>query len=111
MRRILMGAIAGLAVLAIGVSGVSAAGHGWRSQAAGAGDGAIRTAHHRLWVDADGDGLCDHAGTADHRYWTDADGDGFCDYCGAEPGSGSCRYADGGTAVSGGRHHRGHGCR
>lgn len=34
----------------------------------------------RYYVDADGDGVCDHAGSA--CQFVDADGDGICDRCG-----------------------------
>ena len=46
-------------------------------------------AYGRGYVDADGDGVCDYAGTGcgacgkGHGY-VDADGDGVCDYAGTE---------------------------
>ena len=45
----------------------------------------------QYYVDANGDGVCDHRGTActgQGRYYVDADGDGVCDHLNA--GSAGC---------------------
>lgn len=49
----------------------------------------------RNFVDADGDGICDNAGSG--CVYADADGDGLCDVCGAEHGS--CLTGEGAAFV------------
>ena len=49
----------------------------------------------RNFVDADGDGICDNAGSG--CVYADADGDGLCDVCGAEHGS--CPTGEGAAFV------------
>lgn len=48
----------------------------------------------RNFVDTDGDGICDHAGSG--CVYADADGDGLCDVCGAYH---LCGTAGGGNFV------------
>ncbi len=62
------------------------------------------------WVDANGDGICDHCvGGSSHNacgYWVDANGDGICDHCvgGTYSGQGWSGGHHGGRH-HGGRHH------
>lgn len=114
MKKAWIGFLTALVVLTVGVTGVSAAGHGWRQQTADSESGCGKAPCARLWMDADGDGLCDRAEGVDTWCWTDADGDGLCDSCGAEPRSGECRYVSGGSAGDWGFGHHGgwgRGCR
>ena len=69
MKRVLTGALA--AVLAVSLCAATAFAAGPRGG--------------RYYVDADGDGVCDNAGS--RRAYVDEDGDGACDICGAEHGS------------------------
>lgn len=64
MRKVLLGALAAVIVLLANVG---------TAFAAGAGCG-------RYFVDANGDGVCDNAGSI--CTYADADGDGVCDNCG-----------------------------
>lgn len=67
MRRALTGILA--AVLAVSLCAATAFAAGLRGG--------------RYYVDADGDGVCDNAGS--RCAFVDADGDGICDNCGAYP--------------------------
>lgn len=49
----------------------------------------------RYFADADGDGICDNAGSI--CVYEDADGDGFCDVCGTGPGN--CPAGNGGAFI------------
>lgn len=49
----------------------------------------------RYFADADGDGICDNAGSI--CVYEDADGDGFCDVCGT--GHGNCPAGNGGAFI------------
>ena len=62
MKRTLIGILAGIVVLSLGTAGALAAGPGCE----------------RNFVDVNGDGICDDAGTF-CRY-VDSDGDGICDH-------------------------------
>lgn len=72
------------------------------------GDGICDNAGSRCaYVDADGDGVCDVCGAAHTRpggYFVDEDGDGICDNCQSGQGRG-CGYGRGGrgTGFRGGR--------
>lgn len=80
MKRVLTGILT--ALLTISLCGVTAF-------AAGPGGG-------RHFVDTDGDGVCDNAGS--QCVYVDADGDGVCDSCGAihaQLGGGNFVDADG----------------
>lgn len=78
--------------------------------------------HH--YVDVNGDGVCDNAGS--RCCYVDANGDGICDACGARHGSclsgrgtafvdtngdGICDYYQSGQGRGCGSRHGGHGCR
>ncbi len=60
------------------------------------------------WVDANGDGICDHCvGGSNHNacsYWVDSNGDGICDHCVGGTYSGRSGGHHGG-GHHGGRHH------
>ena len=69
------------------------------------------------YVDADGDGVCDRCAA---RGYVDADGDGLCDRCGLQAcvdADGDCRHCADGCQMGGTRPrdgsgmHRGHGGR
>ena len=66
----------------------------------------------RYFVDADGDGICDNAGS--RCAYVDADGDGVCDVCGAAHAqSGGGRYfvdADGDGVCDNYQSGQGRGC-
>lgn len=82
--------------------------------------GAQRGYHHPegrqgacdAFVDADGDGVCDHCAGADGQCpgFVDADGDGVCDNYGDGCPGGHGRGCQGGAASDGAHHGRGHGC-
>lgn len=90
LKKVLSGIFAAVLLLSIGTTSAFAVGPG----------------QGPYFVDADGDGVCDYAGTA--CAYVDADGDGICDNCGRlagagcggnfvdEDGDGICDYA--GTA-------------
>lgn len=61
MKKTIIGILAGVMVLSIGMASVSAAGRG----------------RGRNYTDTNGDGICDYA--ASHCAYTDADNDGVCD--------------------------------
>ena len=77
MKRRIMGAMALVFLLTLGVTGAAAAGRGcgrgnWRQAVSG-----------QYFVDANGDGVCDNCGTncavgvcSGGRYFVDANGDG-----------------------------------
>ena len=65
MKKALLGILAAVAALSVVTTAAFAAGPGGG----------------RCFVDADGDGICDNAGT--RCVYADADGDGVCDICGA----------------------------
>ena len=69
MRKVFSGILTAVLVLSLETATVFAAGPG-----AG-----------RYYVDADGDGVCDYAGSA--CAYVDDDGDGICDTCGTIHGS------------------------
>lgn len=75
MKKALLGILAAVAALSVGTTAALAAGPGGG----------------RCFVDADGDGICDNAGS--RCVYADADGDGLCDVCGA--GHGSCPAGEG----------------
>ena len=61
-----------------------------------ASDTAIAEAGDRVYGDANGDGVCDYAGS--YCVYTDADGDGVCDYCASAHARGhghGCGYRGG----------------
>lgn len=65
----------------------------------------------RHFVDADGDGVCDNAGS--RCAYADADGDGVCDICGeahAQPGGGNFVDADGDGVCDNCQSGQGRGC-
>ena len=75
MKKTLLGVLSAAVVVSLCVATAFAAGPGGG----------------RWFVDADGDGICDNAGS--RCAYVDADGDGICDTCGAShPLSGSGRY-------------------
>ena len=79
MKKVFSGILAAAIVLSMSLAAGFAAGPGYG----------------RHFADADGDGVCDNAGS--QCAYTDADGDGFCDICGAahtQPG-GNFTDADG----------------
>lgn len=87
MKKILVTVLVVAALMALAVPGAMAS---WGGRGAGHGcQGAA--AQQQYYVDANGDGVCDHRGEngvcGSGRYYVDADGDGVCDHCG---GSGSC---------------------
>ena len=49
---------------------------------------AFAAGHGRYYVDADGDGYCDHSSTG--CAYVDADGDGVCDRCGLHQSASGC---------------------
>lgn len=74
--------------------------------------------NHHHWVDEDGDGICDNYGSGNcpHTGWVDGDGDGVCDnydpnYC---PGNGTSNGSGAGNGSGygchGGGHHGGRHC-
>ena len=91
MKRALLGVVAAVAALSIGGASAFAAGFGagWNYTDAD-GDGVCDYAGSDcVYADANGDGLCDGCGvyhgsclTGDGKYFVDADGDGICDHCG-----------------------------
>ena len=80
MKKILLGMMAAILVLTMAAGALA--------EEAGCGRGCMRGGSGmRRYVDADGDGVCDHCGQDGCGYYVDADGDGVCDYCGQ-----GCRY-------------------
>ena len=69
MKKVLAGILTAVLVLSLSTVSVLAAGPGCG----------------RNFVDADGDGVCDYAGS--HCRYTDENGDGICDNCGALAGA------------------------
>lgn len=69
MRKVFLGVLAAVIMLSAGTDTAFAAG----------------PRGGRCFVDADGDGICDYAGSV--YVCVDADGDGICDVCGANYGS------------------------
>ena len=103
------------AVLCMGVTGALAA-YG-RGYVDADGDGVCDHRTSCGYVDTDGDGVCDRC--AAHGY-VDADGDGLCDRCGLQAcvdADGDCRHCADGCQMGGTRPrdgsgmHRGHGGR
>lgn len=105
MKKILAGILTAVLVFSLSTASVLAAGRGCR----------------RNFVDADGDGVCDYAGS--YCRYTDENDDGICDNCGAlagacggqnfvdADGDGVCdNYAAGGCGAGMGRGFGG-GCR
>ncbi|HIV03509.1 MAG TPA: hypothetical protein IAC74_08030 [Candidatus Aphodoplasma excrementigallinarum] len=99
MKKLLIGAVAAMTVLSIGVTGVSAACAGMRCN----------------YTDADGDGICDNAGytcpynatqnNGSFSYganYIDVDGDGVCDHFANRP----YRQGGRGNGFHGGRNNR-----
>ena len=87
MKKIRIAALSAAIVLTLGVTTAFAAGGRFARL-----NGGCRNAGQGIYyVDANGDGVCDHRGEngvcGSGRYYVDADGDGVCDHCG---GSGSC---------------------
>lgn len=75
MKKVLAGILSTALALSLGATAAFAAGPGCG----------------RYFADADGDGICDNAGS--QCAYVDADGDGICDVCGAahtRPGGGRC---------------------
>ena len=68
MRKALLGVLTTVAVLSVGATTAFAAG----------------SESGRSFIDMDGDGVCDNAGSM--CVYADADGDGICDVCGASHG-------------------------
>lgn len=64
------------------------------------------------FADADGDGVCDNCAGADGQCsgYRDADGDGVCDNYGEGCPGGHGRGCQGGAASGGAHHGQGHGC-
>ena len=96
-KRFLTAALAAALILSVGTTSAfahgCAQGRGWR------------------YADADGDGICDNAGTCVH---VDSDGDGICDYgCGSgfvdADGDGVCDNAASGACPRAGAGY-GRGC-
>lgn len=97
MRRALTGILA--AVLAVSLCAATAFAAGPRCG--------------RYYVDADGDGICDNAGS--RCVYVDANGDGLCDNCGARHGhwagcGGAFVDADGDGVCDNFQSGRGRGC-
>lgn len=78
MKKALLGILAAVAALSVVTTAAFAAGPGGG----------------RCFVDADGDGICDNAGT--RCVYADADGDGVCDNAASCRGSGCGRGFHGG---------------
>jgi len=70
------------------VAVMQGAGHG-RGGTGGTGAGGTGACNGTNYVDADGDGVCDNAGTGTGTNYVDADGDGVCDNAGTGTGTGA----------------------
>lgn len=78
MRKALLGVVTAAVILSLGSAGAFAAGPGGG----------------RYFLDTNGDGICDNAGS--RCAYVDADGDGVCDNYGSGWGCGYGRGAQGG---------------
>ena len=95
MKKILIGVLSTAIVLSMCATAAFAAGPGCG----------------RCFVDADGDGVCDNAGS--RCAYVDADGDGICDVCGAahtQSGGGYFVDEDGDGICDNYRSGQGRGC-
>lgn len=96
MKKVLAGILSAALVLSLGLTAAFAAG----------------SECGRYFVDADGDGICDNAGSG--CAYADADGDGICDICGVSHAqSGGGRYfvdADGDGICDNYQSGQGRGC-
>ena len=114
MRKALLGVVAAAIILSLGITGAFAAGPGggrWFVDTDG--DGICDNAGSRCaYVDADGDGVCDNyvpgqgRGNGCGGNFVDADGDGICDNYPSGQGRG-CGYGRGGRGGNGFRGGRG----
>ena len=98
MKRVLAGILTALLTISLcGVTAFAAGPGGGRHFVDTDGDGVCDNAGSQcVYVDADGDGVCDNANN--QCVYVDADGDGVCDRCGAihaQPGGGGFVDADG----------------
>ena len=95
MKKVFAGILSAALALSLGATAAFAAGPGCG----------------RYFVDADGDGICDNAGS--RCAYVDADGDGICDVCGAShtrPGGGYFVDEDGDGVCDNYQSGQGRGC-
>lgn len=107
MKKALLGVLSAAVVLPLCMAAAFAAGPGGGRYFADAnGDGICDNAGSVCaYVDADGNGICDICGAAHAQNFVDADGDGVCDRYAAGQGCGYGRGAHGrcGSGLRGGR--------